>query len=75
MTDTYKSLNDSLLRTKTPLIEACKDLNLDIDKLDFNKLTVTGCDNCFYWHKTKNMTDDGYGLYCSSCIKSRTMII
>jgi multimeric flavodoxin WrbA len=73
MTDTYKSLRTSLLRTKKSLIEACKEINFDIEQIDFDALDLSACDNCFYWHTNKTMKDDGYGLYCHNCVKLNLM--
>jgi len=73
MTDTYNSLRTSLLRTKKSLRATCQELDFDIEDIDFDKLALSACDNCFYWHTTKSMKDDGYGLYCHNCVKLNLM--
>lgn len=68
MTDTYVRLNRVLLKSRTRLLAACKELNIDISSVDPQLLEVRSCDNCSFWDKPANMTiepDDT--VFCRAC--------
>jgi hypothetical protein len=68
MTDTYVRLSSVLLKSRTRLLAACKELNIDISDIDPQLLQVRSCDNCSFWDKPGNMNiepDDT--TYCRAC--------
>lgn len=56
--DLYTALEDSLLGTRRALVNACRDLDIDIEDIDTHNLMCMQCSSCFVWHRSSNIIDD-----------------
>lgn len=62
----YKKLEHTLLNTRRPLAEVCREIGLDIP--DREDLCVTQCTQCSTWHYTYKMVEDlDDNLICRYC--------
>ena len=65
----YKRLSNILLKSRTTLLSACKELDIDPKLVDVELLSVWSCDNCSFWDTHKNMTQElDDSRYCKACL-------
>lgn len=65
----YKRLSHTLLKSRTTLLAACKEHDVDPELVDVEQLSVWSCDNCSFWDSHKNMTEELDGSrYCKACL-------
>lgn len=64
----YTRLSKHLLRSRTTLLKACTDLDIDPVGINVEELEVYACDNCSYWESPKTMLIEPDGTrYCKAC--------
>jgi hypothetical protein len=70
MTDhQYKRLTKLLNKTRKPLLQACQELNLDVDMLDYDVFEkhCSQCTHCDIWGTT-HVPDLDYNPICKVCL-------
>ena len=66
----YKRLTRYLDKTRKPLWEACKDLDIDYDSIDFDQFEqqITQCTHCDIWTTAPTLDLDKNPI-CSVCVR------